>query len=231
MEDINCRTRIIIGEDGIDKLNKSHIAIFGVGGVGGYVAEALARIGVGRIDLIDKDKVNKSNINRQIIALNSTIGRSKVEAMKERINDINEACIVNGFEMFYLPETEDQFDFSQYDYIVDAVDTVTSKISLVVKAKENNVPIISSMGAGNKLDPTAFQVADIYETSVCPLAKVMRRELKERDINNLKVVYSKEKPIKPKEVVDGRTIGSVSFVPSAVGLIIASEVTKDIIGV
>lgn len=226
------RTALLIGDDGVEKLKKARVAVFGVGGVGGYVAEALARSGVGALDLIDKDVVSESNINRQIIALHSTVGRKKTEVMAERVKDINPAIQVCVHDIFYLPETANQFDFSGYDYVVDAIDTVSGKIALIEQAKRANTPVISSMGAGNKLDPTAFEVADISKTSVCPLARVMRRELKKRGIENLKVVYSKEIPL-PSKYMDeetGKAIpGSISFVPSVVGLIIASEVVKDLI--
>ncbi len=224
------RTRNLIGDNAMEKLAKSRVAVFGIGGVGGHVAEALARSGVGALDLIDRDTVSESNINRQIIALHSTVGRNKVDVMKERIGDINPDCKVEAHTCFYLPETKDQFDFTKYDYVVDAVDTVTAKLTLICEAKEKNVPVISSMGAGNKLNPAMFEVADIYKTSVCPLAKVMRRELKKRDIKDLKVVYSKEEAIKPSNQ-DGeeRVPGSVAFVPSVAGLIIASEVIKDLV--
>lgn len=210
----------------MDKLQKSRVAVFGVGGVGGYTVEALARSGVGTLDLIDNDKVCLSNINRQIIATRSTVGKYKVDVAKERIIDINPDAKVNIYKTFYLPETKDQFHFEDYDYVVDAIDTVTGKIQLVLQAQEAGTPIISSMGAGNKINPSQFEVADIYKTSVCPLAKVMRRELKKRGVKKLKVVYSKEKPIKNSEDVPG----SNAFVPSTVGLIIASEVIKDILG-
>ncbi len=227
------RTELLLGKDGIKKLAASQAAVFGVGGVGGYAAEALARAGVGAIDLIDSDKVSVSNINRQIIASHKTVGKYKVDVMAERLTNINPNIKVRAFRTFYLPETEEEFDFKNYDYIIDAVDTVTAKIALVVNANKANTPIISSMGAGNKLDPTAFEVADIYETSVCPLAKVMRYELRRRGIKKLKVVYSKEKPIKPITLAEGGDLrkavpGSVSFVPSVAGLIIAGEVIKDL---
>lgn len=237
------RTAMLLGEDAVEKLQNSRVAVFGVGGVGGYVCEALARSGVGKLDLIDMDTVSISNINRQIIALTSTVGKYKTEVMKERILDINPQAEVQLHNCFYLPETKQDFDFSQYDYVVDAVDTVTAKLSLVMECKEHNVPIISSMGAGNKLDPTGFMVADIYETSVCPLAKVMRKELKARGIDSLKVVYSKEKAMTPIAISDAEekeeaggvkkraTPGSVAFIPSVVGLIIASEVVKDLCGI
>lgn len=217
------RTELLLGNESMERLANSRVAVFGVGGVGGYVVEALVRSGIGAIDLIDSDIVSESNLNRQIIALQSTIGTFKVDAMKERIMDINPNCQVIAHRCFYLPETAEQFDFTQYDYVVDAVDTVTAKIELVMQAKECNVPIISSMGAGNKLNPAEFEVADIYKTSVCPLAKVMRRELKKRGVKTLKVVYSKEEPAKKCTQP-----GSTAFVPSVVGLIIASEVVKDI---
>ena len=226
------RTALLIGESGLEKLKKSRVAVFGVGGVGGYVAEALARSGVGALDLIDKDTVSESNINRQIIALHSTVGRKKTEVMAERVKDINPAVQVRVHDIFYLPETANQFDFSVYDYVVDAIDTVSGKIALIEQAKQANTPVISSMGAGNKLDPMAFEVSDIAKTSVCPLARVMRRELKARGIEHVKVVYSKEIPL-PSKCVDeetGKAVpGSIAFVPSVVGLIIASEVIKDLI--
>lgn len=217
------RTEMLIGETAMGKLENARVAVFGVGGVGGYVVEALVRSGIGAVDLIDSDTVCESNLNRQIIATKTTLGQTKVDAMQERIMQINPDCKVTTHCCFYLPETAGQFDFQQYDYVVDAVDTVTAKIELVMRAKECNVPIISSMGAGNKLNPAEFEVADIYKTSVCPLAKVMRRELKKRGVKKLKVVYSKEEPIKKCTPP-----GSVAFVPSVVGLIIASEVVKDI---
>ena len=225
------RTGLLLGEEAMEKLNNSRVAVFGIGGVGGHTVEALVRSGVGAIDIIDNDTVSITNINRQLIATRSTVGRSKVQVMKERILDINPDCKVEAHECFYLPETKAEFDFTQYDYIVDAVDTVTAKLTLVEEAERAGVPIISSMGAGNKLEPTAFAVADIYKTSVCPLAKVMRRELKKRGIKKLKVVYSTEEAITPKgeiaEETSKRSIpGSCAFVPSVVGLIIAGEVIK-----
>ncbi len=234
------RTELLLGSDALHKLNSKRVCVFGVGGVGGYVVEALVRAGIGHIDIVDKDVVSESNINRQIIASYKTIGISKVEAFKERIKDINPDCEVIAHNCFYLPETRDEFDFSQYDYVVDAVDTVTAKIDIIMQAKNSNTPVISAMGAGNKLDPTMFEVADIYKTSMCPLAKVMRRELKKRQVKNLKVVYSKEVPITPNvseeellkemEETKKRSIpGSISFVPSVAGLILASEVVKDLI--
>ena len=226
------RTALLLGEEGVEKLKKARVAVFGVGGVGGYVVEALARSGVGALDLIDKDTVSESNINRQIIALHSTVGRLKTEVAAERAKDINPDICVRTHNVFYLPETAETFDFSQYDYVVDAIDTVSGKIALIEQAKRANVPVISSMGAGNKLDPTAFEVADITKTSVCPLARVMRRELKKRGIEHVKVVYSKEEPL-PSPLTDaesGKSIpGSVAFVPSVVGLILAGEVIKDLI--
>lgn len=245
------RTELLLGKDAMQVLENSRVAVFGVGGVGGYVVEALVRSGVGTIDLIDDDKVCLTNINRQIIATRKTVGQYKVDVMKERILEINPDAIVNTHKCFFLPENKDEFDFSRYSYVVDAVDTVTAKIQLVLEAKNAGVPIISSMGAGNKLDPTGFEVADIYKTSVCPLAKVMRRELKKRNIDHLKVVYSKEKPVRPIEdmaiscrsncicppgaehkCTERRAIpGSTAFVPSVVGLIIAGEVIKDLTGI
>lgn len=229
-ETIYSRTEKLLGIDSIKKLANSKVAVFGIGGVGGYVVEALARSGVGYIDIIDKDEVSISNINRQIIATTKTIGKPKVEVMKQRIHEINPDIQVNAYQCFYLPETADQFNFANYDYIVDAVDTVTAKLELVMQAEKFNVPIISSMGAGNKLDPTRFEVSDIYKTSVCPLAKVMRKELKQREIKKLKVVYSKEQPIPVPKPQQGEkpSPGSVAFVPSVVGLIIAGEIIKDI---
>lgn len=212
------RTEQLLGS--IEKLNNAHVAVFGVGGVGGYVVEALVRSGVGEITVVDRDAVSLSNINRQIIALHSTVGMPKVDAIKARAIDINPNVVVHTYEMFFLPENADSFDFSKYDYVVDCVDTVAAKIEIVVKAKEAGVPVISAMGAGNKLDPTRFEVADIYSTSVCPLCRVMRKELKSRGIDSLKVVYSKEEPIKTEGV------GSVAFVPSVMGLIISGEVIK-----
>jgi tRNA A37 threonylcarbamoyladenosine dehydratase len=232
------RTEILLGKDGVERLKESRIAVFGIGGVGGYVAEALARSGIGALDLIDNDEVSLTNINRQIIALHSTVGRPKVDVMRERVLDINPECNVRVFQCFYLPETKNLFDFKEYDYVVDAVDTVTAKIQLIVQAKEAGVPIISSMGAGNKLNPTMFEVADISETSVCPLARVMRQECKKRGLKNVKVVYSKEKPVESKlteeekksaeQKGNGMAPGSSAFVPSVAGLIIASEVVKDL---
>jgi tRNA A37 threonylcarbamoyladenosine dehydratase len=244
------RTQLLLGKEAMEKLSSSTVAVFGIGGVGTYVVEALARCGVGNFALFDDDKVCITNINRQLIATRKTIGRKKVEVMAERIKDINPKANIATYQVFYMPDNADEFDLSSYDYIVDAVDTVTAKIELIVRAKKNNIPIISSMGAGNKLNPTAFEVADIYKTSVDPLAKVLRHELKKRGIKNLKVVYSKEKPLTPiceedsckdscvcppgttRKCTQRRSIpGSVSFVPSAAGLIIASEVVKDIIAV
>lgn len=245
------RTARIFGENALDILARSRVAVFGVGGVGGYVVEALARCGVGTLDLIDCDRVSLSNINRQIIALHSTVGKYKVEVMKERVLDINPDAVVNVHQCFFLPETKDEFDFSQYSYVVDAVDTVAAKIQLVMQAREAGVPIISSMGAGNKVNPQMFEVADIYSTSIDPLASVMRRELKKRGVKSLKVVYSKEPPIQPTEMESTASSGatdndssqesvrndamrravpgSCSFVPSVAGLIIAGEVVKDLV--
>lgn len=236
------RTALLIGEENIMRLQNARIAVFGVGGVGGYVVEALARSGVGTLDLIDNDTVCLSNINRQIIATHKTLGMYKVEVAKERVLEINPKARVNIYKTFYLPETAGEFDFTQYDYVVDAIDTVTGKLQLVEEANRHHVPIISSMGAGNKLNASAFEVADISKTSVCPLAKVMRRELKKRGIEHLKVVYSKEVPMIPmgaEEVKQERamqetavrkrqTPGSVAFVPSVAGLIIAGEIVKDL---
>ena len=219
------RTKLLIGSEKLDILRTKHVAVFGVGGVGGYVCEALARCGIGRFTIVDRDTVNESNINRQIIALTSTVGRAKVDVMKERMCDINPDVYIEACEVFYLPQNASEFDFTKYDYVVDAVDTVTAKLQIITAAKEANVPVISSMGAGNKLDPSLFRIADISKTSVCPLAKVMRRELKNRGIKDVKCVYSTEEAIKP----DGNEIGSIAFVPSVAGLLIASEVIKDLI--
>ena len=207
-------------------LKNARVAVFGIGGVGGYVTEALARSGVGALDLTDKDRVCLSNLNRQIIATHKSIGKYKTEVMRERILDINPEAEVRTHECFYLPETKGEFDFSSYSYVVDAVDTVTAKLSLAEEAQAAGVPIISSMGAGNKLNPFLFETADIYETSVCPLARVMRRELRKRGIDHLKVVYSKEAPLRPLREADGP--GSTAFVPSVAGLLIASEVIRDL---
>lgn len=225
------RTKLLLGENALEKLNNSRVAVFGIGGVGGFTAEALVRSGIGTLDIIDNDTVDISNINRQIIANSKNVGKDKVDAAEARFKEINPNVIINKHKCFYTPETANQFDFSQYDYVVDAIDTVTGKIQLVMQAKESNTKIISSMGAGNKIDPTAFQVADIYKTSVCPLARVMRQELKKRGIKKLKVVYSQEKPIKPDIARTGtkQIPGSVAFVPSVVGLIIAGEVIKDLV--
>ena len=229
---------MLIGTDKLERLSRARVAVFGIGGVGGYVAEALARSGVGALDLIDNDKVSLTNLNRQIYALHSTIGRYKVDVAKERILDINPKAQVTVSCTFYLPETADQFDFASYDYVVDAIDTVTGKLMLIQQAVEAGTAVISAMGAGNKMDPSAFQVANISETSVCPLAKVMRQELKKRGISHVKVVYSTEKPIKPQaakettEEANGRrqTPGSMAFVPAAAGLMIAAEVVRDLTG-
>lgn len=233
MENQWIRSELLLGPEGLDTLKKAHVAIFGVGGVGGYVAEALARTGVGTFDLIDRDTVSVSNINRQIIATHRTVGKVKVEVMKERILEINPDAKVNIHKCFFLPENSGEFNFSQYSYVVDAVDTVTAKIELVMQAQKAGVPVISSMGAGNKLDPAKFEVTDIYKTSVCPLAKVMRKELKRRGVKKLKVVYSAEKALEPKinlaEEEGRRAVpGSIAFVPSVAGLIAAGEVIKDL---
>lgn len=242
------RTELLLGREAMECLANSRVAVFGIGGVGGYAVEALVRSGVGAIDLIDNDTVCLTNLNRQIIATTDTIGRYKTDVMRERILSIYPDCKVETHQCFYLPETKDHFDFSAYDYVVDAIDTVTGKIQLVMQAQESGTPIISSMGAGNKINPAQFEVADIYQTSVCPLAKVMRRELKRRNVRHLKVVYSKEKPLRPitdrvsgsshpngfstegAEINIGRKDipGSNAFVPSVVGLIIAGEVIKDL---
>ena len=244
------RTQLLYGEQAMEKLRGAHVAIFGIGGVGGYVAEALARSGVGTLELIDDDKICLTNLNRQILATRATVGQYKVDIAQQRILEINPKAVVHTYKTFYAPQTAELFDFTQYDYVVDAIDTVTGKLELVEQAEKAGVPIISSMGAGNKMDPTAFEVADIYETSVCPLARVMRKELKKRGIKKLKVVYSKEPPMTPIEdmAISCRTNcicppgtarkctqrrqvpGSNAFVPSVVGLIIAGEVVKDLTG-
>ena len=231
MNDVFSRSELLLGADGLEKLAAARIAVFGIGGVGGHAAEALARTGVGKIDLIDPDTVSKSNINRQAVALLSTVGKYKVDVMRERISDINPACEVRVYKEFYSAESADGFPLSEYDYIIDAIDTVSSKLELICRAKAGGVKIISAMGAGNKLDPTAFEVADIYKTSVCPLARIMRSELRRRGIKSLKVVFSKEEPIPAvanDETAKRHAPGSLAFVPSAVGLIMAGEVIKDI---
>lgn len=233
MDERFSRTARIFGADGMDRLSCAHVAVFGVGGVGSYIAEGLARSGVGHISLIDSDVVDITNLNRQLEALSDTVGKPKAQAMRERILQINPECEVIVHDCFFLPENSDSFDFSQYDYVADAVDTVTAKIELVLKAQREGVPIISSMGTGNKLCPAMLEVSDIYKTSVCPLARVMRQELKKRGVKRLKVVYSKEEPIQPlKSDEDNphrRNIpASAVFVPGTAGLIIASEIVKDI---
>ena len=229
------RIEMLIGEDAVEKLHSSRVAVFGVGGVGGFVCEALARAGVGTLDLTDNDTVDITNLNRQIIALHSTIGMNKTDVMKNRILDINPDAVVNVHNCFFLPDNMDGFDFSDYDYVIDAVDTVSAKLAIIEESKKAEVPVISSMGTGNKLNPSMLEISDISKTSVCPLAKVMRYELKKRGIKKVKVVYSKEQPIKPA-VIEGQensrkqSPGSTSFVPSVAGLLIASEVVKDLIG-
>lgn len=230
------RTKMLIGYEGLNKLSSSRIAVFGVGGVGGYTVEALARSGVGAIDVIDNDKVSLTNLNRQIIALHSTIGKNKVDVIEERVLDINPDIKVTKYNMFFTPENSNLIDFSKYDYVIDAIDTVSGKIEIIIKSKYEGIPVISSMGAGNKLHPEMFEIADISKTSVCPLAKVIRQELKKRRIKGVNVVYSKEVPIRPsiseeeKELTWKKFIpGSTAFVPSTVGLIIASKVVRDII--
>ena len=228
MDEQFSRTERLIGAEALARLKRSHVAVFGVGGVGGYVVEALARTGVGELTLVDSDTVAPSNLNRQILALHSTLGELKVEAARARVLDINPAATVHAEPVFYLPETADRFDFSKYDYIVDAIDTVSGKLELVLRAREAGTPILCSMGAGNKWDPTAFEVADIYDTSVCPLAKVMRSLCRKHGVEHLKVVYSKEPPA---ALADGeRSPASVIFPPAAAGLAIAAEVVKDLIG-
>ncbi len=231
------RTQLLLGSEAMEYLAQCHVAVFGVGGVGGYAVEALARSGIGALDLIDDDRVCLTNLNRQLYATHSTVGKYKVDAAEQRIRDINPDCRVTTYKTFFLPETEDQFDFSQYDYVVDAIDTVKGKLALAEKAQAAGTPIICAMGAGNKLDPTAFRVADIYQTSVCPLARVMRTECRRRGIKKLKVVYSRETPTRPLGEIPAderpgssrRDIpGSTAFVPAAAGLIIAGEVIKDL---
>ncbi|MBQ7687971.1 MAG: tRNA threonylcarbamoyladenosine dehydratase [Clostridia bacterium] len=235
MQDAFSRTRMLLGQDALDALAAARVAIFGVGGVGGYAAEALARSGVGRLDLIDSDKISVTNLNRQLLATTKTLGKYKVDVAEERILDINPACLVRTYKTFFLPETQDLFDFSAYDYVVDAIDTVAGKLQLAECAKKAGTPIICSMGAGNKMDASLFRVADIYETSVDPLARVMRTECRKRGIESLKVVFSTEPPLQPKEKstedTQKRAVpGSVSFVPGAAGLILAGEVVKDLTG-
>ena len=251
MQDQFSRTQLLLGREGMERLFAARVAVFGVGGVGGYTVEALARSGVGALDLIDDDRVCLTNLNRQIIATRATVGQYKVDAAAERVRAINPNCAVRTYKTFYMPETADMFDFTQYDYVVDAIDTVTGKVALVLQARDAGVPIMSSMGAGNKLDPSRLEVADIYKTSVCPLARVMRRELKKRGVKHLKVVYSREPAMTPiddesiscksncicppgtekKCLVRRQVPGSTAFVPSAAGLIIAAEVVKDLTGV
>lgn len=244
------RTELIFGKEAMEKLASSRVAVFGIGGVGGYAVEALARSGIGALDLVDDDRICLTNLNRQLHATRKTVGKYKVDVAAERIAEINPSCVVTVYKTFYMPENADEFDFSRYDYVIDAIDTVTGKLTIIENAKRQNVPVISSMGAGNKVDPTAFEVTDIYKTSVCPLARTMRRELKKRGIDSLKVVYSKEEPVRPNEDTEiscrnhcicppgtvrkctaRRDIpGSNAFVPPVAGLILAGEVVKDLIG-
>lgn len=230
MDSVNSRTEMLIGKDGVERLKNSRVAVFGVGGVGGYAVEALARAGVGDITLVDSDRVALSNINRQIIATHESVGKYKCEVMRERILSINPEAKVTLHNIFFSEETKSLFDFSTYDYIVDAIDSLSSKLALIILAKECGVPIISAMGAGNKLDPTRFEVSDISKTTVCPLAKAVRIALRKRGINHLKVVYSKEEPVLKNNLDEegNRVPASISFVPSVMGLIIAGEVIKDI---
>lgn len=228
------RTQMLFGENSIEKLKSSRVAVFGIGGVGGHVVEALVRSGVGTVDVIDNDVVHNSNLNRQIIALHSTVGQPKTDVLKKRMEDINPDIKIIAHNCFFTPDSASQFDFSAYDYVADCIDTVTGKIELVMRCNEVNTPIISSMGTGNKLNPADLEVSDIYKTSVCPLARVMRNELKKRKIKKLKVVYSKEIPVIPDEILEDkeskkRIVGSNAFVPATAGLIIASEIIKDII--
>lgn len=242
------RSRLVYGSDAVESLRNRRVIVFGVGGVGGYAAEALVRAGVGAIDIVDDDKVCLTNLNRQIIATWKTIGKQKIDVMEERLLDINRGCVVRKHDCFYLPQTADQFDFAEYDYIIDAVDTVTAKINLIMKAREVGTPIICAMGAGNKTDPTAVRIADIYETSICPLARIIRKEMRKRGVDHLKVAYSPEPAVEPKDdmaascrtncvcppgtkrtCLQRRAIpGSSPFVPSAMGIAIAAEVTKDL---
>lgn len=239
MPDQYSRTRLLLGQDGLSKLRNARVALFGLGGVGGYTAEALARAGIGEIDLVDDDTISETNLNRQLLALHSTVGLSKIDAAKARIADIDPTIVIRTHQTFYLPETADQFDFSQYDYVIDAIDTVTGKLALIAQAKAAGVPVISCMGTGNKLDPTGFRVADISKTSGCALARIMRKECGKRGLKGVKVVYSEELPLEPQ--TDGEDIepqregssrrsipGSVSFVPAVAGLIMAGEVIKDL---
>ena len=227
------RFKMLVGQDNIESLKTKHVAVFGIGGVGSYAAECLVRCGIGEITLIDNDTISITNINRQLFALQSTVGKKKVDVAKQRLLDINPNCIINIIDKFYLPENADEFFECDYDYIIDAIDTVTSKIDLAKRCYENNIKLISSMGTGNKLDPTKFEVTDIFKTSTCPLCRVMRRELKDRGIKKLKVVYSNEQPIKPivdeKEEHKANTPASCSFVPPVAGMILAGEVIKDLI--
>ena len=245
------RTQLLYGEAAMHKLSTCRVAIFGIGGVGGYVVEALSRSGVGALDIIDDDRICLTNLNRQILAIRKTVGKYKVDIAEERIHEINPDCKVRTYRTFFLPETQDQFNFHEYDYVVDAIDTVTGNIAIIESAKKAGAPVISCMGAGNKVDPTAFKVTDIYETSICPLARVMRRECRKRGIDSLKVVYSKEKPLRPlddmsiscrqhcicppgtaRKCTDRRDIpGSTAFVPSVAGLIIAGEIVNDLTAV
>ena len=228
------RTEMLFGENSIEKLSASRIAVFGIGGVGGHVVEALVRSGVGTVDIIDNDVIHNSNLNRQIVALHSNVGKLKVDEYEKRMKDINPNVVINKHKCFFTPENSSDFDFGAYDYVADCIDTVTGKIELVMKCQKSNTPIISCMGTGNKLNPAELEVSDIHKTSVCPLAKVMRRELKKRKVKKLKVVYSKEIPVVPKELIkdaesNKTLIGSNAFVPATAGLIIASEIVKDII--
>lgn len=231
MENQFSRTQLLLGEAAMEKLASSRVAVFGLGGVGGYTVEALARSGVGALDLIDGDKIALTNLNRQILATRKTVGEYKADVACARVAEINPDCRVTAHKVFFMPECAAQFDFTKYDYVVDAIDTVTGKLTIIENAVKCGVPVISCMGAGNKLDATAFEVADIYKTSVCPLARVMRRELKKRGIEKCKVVYSKEEPVKPDGAEDGERVpASIAFVPSVAGLILAGEVIKDLIG-
>ncbi len=228
MSDQYSRTEMIIGAEAVEKLKSSSVIVFGIGGVGSYVVEGLARAGIGKLTLVDKDVVDITNINRQLPALHSTVGKSKASVMAERVKDINPRCDVTAEECFFMPDTESKFDFTEYDYVVDAIDTVTGKLSLIEKAYRENTPVISSMGTGNKLEPSQFKITTIEKTKVCPLAKVMRKELKNRGIKDVRVLYSEEEPIKHE---GGSTPGSISFVPSVAGLMIAGEVIKNLITV
>lgn len=230
MKEEFCRSAMLLGEESIKKINKSRVIVFGAGGVGSFAIEALARMGVGRLGVVDSDCVARSNLNRQLIALNSTVGRKKVDVVRERVSDISPDTVIDTFDLFYDEDTKDRIDLSSYDYIIDAIDSMDSKVLLIKSASKQGIPIISSLSTGNKLDPTLFRVDDIYKTSVCPIAKILRKRLKEEGVESLRVIYSTEPPISPKTETEKRCIGSVPFVPSVVGLMLAREVILDIAG-